>query len=103
MLAFMKLQRKAIVLLAIGLVAVGVTTYRSTLDHLSCAGCRSVRYVASRSIFGVRFWRSERTQLSSSVPGAHVHDWWRYSLHTSTAMWTKFACKPHIFADGKDF
>jgi hypothetical protein len=96
-------RRKKIISIGLGsIVVVGLLTYRSTLDHLSCVGCRGFRYVTVRSVFGIPFWRSERLAIASGIPAGHVHDWWRYSLHTSTAISTTFACNPHRFADKKD-
>src|SRR5262245_7438951 len=98
----MRPLRKVVLLVVAGLTAGGTLSYRSDLDYLSCAGCRSFRYVSTRSIFGIPFSHSERVELASSIPGGHVHEWWRYSLHTSTLLSTTLACKVHRFADGKD-
>jgi hypothetical protein len=95
--------RTKIILSALGgVLVVGLLTYRSTLDHRSCVGCRGFSYITARSVFGIQVWRSERLQITSDIPAGHVHDWWRYSLHTSTAISTKFACKRFRFADNGD-
>jgi hypothetical protein len=96
-------RRTKITLLALsGLLVVGIFTYRCALEHRSCVGCRGFSYVTARSVFGVPFGRSERRELPSGIPAGHVHDWWRYSLHTSTAVSRTFACKPYRFADHKN-
>ena len=87
-----------------GLLVAGLLTYRSTLDHRSCVGCRGFSFVLKRSVFGMQFWHSERLRLAAGVPAAgHVHEWWRYSFHTSTAIGTTFACSSHRFADKTDY
>lgn len=95
--------RTKIILSAVGAVLVlGILTYRSTTEYLSCVGCRGFRQVTERSFFGIQISKSEFLKLSASVPAGHVHEWWRYSLHASNAMGTGLACRPHCFADGKD-
>jgi hypothetical protein len=99
------MTRQTIIGLAVvcGLLVLALITCRSSLDHQSCLGCRGFRFVHTRSIYGIPFWRSERLQFPSGFPARdHVHDWWRYSLHTSTAISTTFACSPHRFADKSD-
>jgi len=98
-------RRAKIILSALGgLLVVGLLTYHSKLDHRSCVGCRGFSFVLTRSVFGVQFWHSERLRLPAGVPTAgHVHDWWRYSLHTSTAIGTTLACNSHRFSDQTDY
>ena len=95
-------RTKIIVAALASILVLGLVTYRSTLDHRSCVGCRGFRYVTQRSIFGITFWQSERLDVAAGIPAGHVHDWWRYSLHTSTAISTTFACNAHRFADKKN-
>ncbi len=59
---FRTMTRRTTISLAVvgGLLAVGLLTYRSTLDHQSCVGCRGFRFVLKRSVFGVQVWHTER-------------------------------------------
>src|SRR5258706_5401483 len=90
---------KWVLLAFAALAAAGAATYRSTVDHLSCARCRSLRDDYSSSGFGLRFSHSEITQLSTNVGVGHVHRWWRYSHYTATAVSKSVACKPYRFED----
>ena len=96
------MSKRLIFVFVLAVLVCAATTYRSALDHLSCAGCRSFRFVTTRSVFGVEFWHSEEVRLSANVPPGHVHRWWRFSLHTDTAFSTTFACKAKQFEDGRE-
>ena len=73
--------------------------YRSRLDHLSCAECRSLRYVSTSSYCGIPLESADRIELAPSVPPDHVHRWWRYSLHQTRGFTTGLACKPYRYED----
>jgi len=98
------MKRRALIMSAVLASALILSsgTYRSVLYHFSCMGCRNFRYVSNRYVCGIRIWSSERLDLASGVPSGHVHNWWRYSLHTSTVISKTFACNPHRFQDGTD-
>ena len=95
--------RSNIITATVGVVLIlGASTYRSTLDHQSCADCRSFRYIKARSVFRIPISRSVWLDLAPTVPTGHRHKWWHYSRHTGSLVGTAFACAPHRFEDGTD-